>query len=79
MWNYNTVANRYITTLFRQNKNKNDGGCRRVILRQLFYRIGKFFLYKNASQGLHCGGEENDTLYPAAGGEYAIMRIFLVS
>lgn len=30
---------------------------------------------KNALQGAHCGGKENDTLYPAAGGEYAPTRI----
>ena len=38
--------------------------------------MGKFFLYdKNAPQGSHCGGMENDTTYPAAGGEYAFTRI----
>ena len=30
---------------------------------------------ENAPQGSHCGGIENDTSYPAAGGEYAFTRI----
>ena len=41
----------------------------------LTYEENSSYKIKNAPQGSHCGGMENDTAYPAAGGEYAFTRI----